>query len=361
MSLINDVLRDLDARGAPLPRPAQPLPAPSATPMPRRSRSATRLLPAILLIAAVLLSLWWLWQAAPSRDIAIETPPLPQAMPSPTTASTEAIAVTPETHDAAASTAAVTDIDIAEPEHTQAADSSRALDRGASLTPAAPSPATPAPIPSVPAAPVASPPAPTASAKVAESSNDPARQLRDAAAALAAGRQQEAELQLRELLARHPDATRARLALAALYQQQGRDEAAMAIWHAGLERDPGDLALAEPLARSLIAAQRPGEAATVLARALPPLPQQPDLHALAAFAWQQARSHAAAADRYGALVALDPSQGRWWLGLAIAEEARGDRKAALIAFRRAQTAAGLESAVLRYVEQRILALAADPP
>lgn len=116
----------------------------------------------------------------------------------------------------------------------------------------------------------------------------------------------------------------------------------------------------QALARQKLQQGQPAAAAELLASAAPPIADHRDYHALLGYAWQQAGQPEQAATVYRQLVTLDSTQGAWWLGLALAEQARGETAAALQAFQRAQTSGGLESRVLRYVEQRIDALSSQP-
>lgn len=360
MSLINDMLRDLEARGAPAPRAGWSASAGTTT-RPRRTQRRRVVAATLLLLAAIAASLWLLRWASTPPAATVEAPTVPieaATQPEPVITaerdSTPVPAVSIQPLEGTVHEVANTrPVEPATPELPTAADAQ----------PAAQSPA----LPVTAAAPPTSAPAEASAlviSRVDQGSATPRQQTRNlqaAADALAAGRDGDAEQILRDLLADDADAVRARLALAALYQRQGRDAAATAQWRAGLERDRHNAELAEALARALIAQGQPANAASVLATAAPPVAQQPDFHALLAYAWQQAGQSLRAAEVYRALVAHDASQGRWWLGLATAEEARGDAASALAAFHRARDSANLETSVLRYVDQRIAALEATSP
>lgn len=198
-----------------------------------------------------------------------------------------------------------------------------------------------------------------AGAAVAEDSERwAAQRLQAAAAALAAARPGEAEQLLRAVLQRQPQRLRARQSLASLYLLQGRRETAVTLLEEGLRLDPQSPALAQLLGRVHLEAAEPDRATAVLAQAPPALADDPAYHALLAAAWQQAGRPDRAAEVYQALLRQDGSVGAWWLGLGLAQEALGEEPQALQAFARARASSDLEAGVLRYLEQRIHALEA---
>lgn len=289
MSLFNDMLRDLEARGARLPAAAVPVP-----PVATRRRSHTRLIGSLLAVLALsLIATGWLYHAAPPPAA-----PQPAAKPEQTAAppATPVPAHTPEPKAEPATPLAVAPTPgptrDAEPKPTPPtlAEPVKPVQAAAPMTPAEP----------------AQPAMPVATAEAAEP------------VTLHITRSTPAEPQ--------SDLTQHLQSLARQQLQQGNAAAA----------------------------------ATLLASAAPPIAENRDYHALLGYAWQQAGQPAQAATVYRQLVTLDSSQGAWWLGLALAEQARGETSAALQAFQRAQTSGGLESRVLRYIEQRIDALSSQP-
>jgi MSHA biogenesis protein MshN len=408
MSLINDMLRELDQRGAAVPLPAGAAPA-------RRSRRRRPGLVIALLAALLLLpALAWLLvqrlptpPAADSAGAGIETP-----MPG----SADAVAAEP-----LATVAPVSVVEPAAPSSPLPADPAAdppssdwqqvliaappiagSARRPVSVEPAPvdPEPVQPVPAPSRPepitpttaARPRAPVPAtrpvasidPTAdiappTAEPGSPSERPSRLsiqrrpdsdaspdtvanelIHQAQTELTAGRSDAALHLLQLALARVPTHHRARLMLADLHSGLGRVDAAIGVLDAGLALDPQHPLLAERLGRLLLQQGDPLRAATVLATALPPLAEQPGHHALLALAWQQAGQPAQAARRYDALLGHDPQVGAWWLGLALARDGLGDTAAARDAFRQAERVGGLDGGVLRYVRQRIHELEGSP-
>lgn len=422
MSLINDMLRELDRRGAPAP-----LPAAASVPLPPSRRRRLGLVIALLLALLALPALgWWMARRLPLPLPAealptAETPPSvsppassptsaapvasgPAPAPDDTTqvvqvvTASEAIEDTPPTgtEDRNATTAAAPPapvrasaaVDVAPP----APPMSERVGAAAVVEAAAPAGGRPATAVTTPqrmpasaaapvtvdrgighpppglvdptAAPPAAPPLETIDAPASRLSirphapdsardSDPDALLREADAALAARRDDRAEHLLQLALAAAPAHHRARLLLAGLYSAGGRHDAAMALLEGGLALAPDESSLADRLGRLLLQRGDPVRAAAVLAKALPPLAEQPDQHALLALAWQQAGQPAAAARVYQALVDHDAGVAAWWLGLGLARDGNGDRGAARQAYRQAERIGGLEAGVMNYVRQRI--------
>ncbi len=387
MSLINDVLRELDRRGAPAPLP---LPAVAAAPPPRRRRHR---LVATLVVAVVALPLigGWLLQRLPSAARSEPAADVVASAPASDRAD-DAVASTPsiELPSASADSAAAAPIDRAgQPAAADRASDRSPPDAGAAVAAAPPVQRQPEPIEVEQRAPAsaeaasapaaagrvsADPTAPLASAgpEGATPAVEPMRLsirrrtaaadaddvelaglIRQADAALAARRDDEAGRLLRLVLARAPAQHRSRLALARLLLERQRRADAIRLLDDGLQIDPHAAELAEWLGRLLLEAGDPVRAAAVLAGAAPALVERPAHHALLAAAWQQAGESAQAAATYRALLAHDSRNGAWWLGLALAEDALGEPAAARAAFERARLDRSLEASVRHYIEQRI--------
>jgi MSHA biogenesis protein MshN len=103
-----------------------------------------------------------------------------------------------------------------------------------------------------------------------------------------------------------------------------------------------------------------GDAAAALAtleRSAPVLAQDPEYHALHAALLSRTGAHARAADAYARLVALDRTRAPWWLGLGISLEAQSRAPDALAAYREAARLTSLDPETQSWVESRIAALA----
>ncbi|MNC59960.1 hypothetical protein D3C75_1098050 [compost metagenome] len=132
-----------------------------------------------------------------------------------------------------------------------------------------------------------------------------------------------------------------------------------------LAHDPHNQGAREQLAALLYGEGRLTEAGQVLEEGLSLAPQQADFRLLLA------RVAIGAGDRPKALGWLSglqpeiannllrqqPDQGRWWLGLGVAEDGQGHGQRALDAYRNAQLHGNLGEASARWLEQRIAQLA----
>ncbi len=182
--------------------------------------------------------------------------------------------------------------------------------------------------------------------------------LRRGVGLLGQGRQAEAELALREALQMAPRQLRARETLAALYFNSGRLSEAQALLAEGVRLSPRAAGLVQFYARLMADQGELDTALTALQRARPPLEENPDYHALLAALYQRAGRHEAAAWTYRQLLAQRGTQAAWWMGLGISLEALGDTAPALEAYVKAhQLGAGLNPQVLDYLGGRIRVLA----
>lgn len=78
-----------------------------------------------------------------------------------------------------------------------------------------------------------------------------------------------------------------------------------------------------------------------------------DYQGLFAFLLQRSRRHAEAAQRYQAALALRPGEGRWWFGLGLALEGAGRGDEAKAAFGRARDTGTLSADMLGVIEQKL--------
>ena len=158
---------------------------------------------------------------------------------------------------------------------------------------------------------------------------------RQAAAAAAAGNDQTAIEQLNKLLEEQADHLQAIQLLASLYIRQRQLAEAEALLEQALLRQPLHTPFARLLARLLITDQRHSAAIMRLESALPGAANDADYQALLAGLYQRTGRSADAVQHYAAALQLDAEQGEWWLGLGLSQQQLGNREAALGAYRRA--------------------------
>lgn len=396
MSLINKMLRDLDARQAPtvdramLPRDVhiQGLP-PETTQFP---------LPLVLMLAAAGGAAWYFLAGqgeppalpAPSATVQQAPPPVAVLAPPPLPIPAEPV-VPPQAPAAAASPPVVPPLPDAVVPRPAPATSAPAKSASA---PAAPevarkkspgdnalrldtrlpgttAPAVVAPAPASP--PVASPPLPPAkpvpqakelSAPSGPTSidkrprttlaNDAAEsEYRKAMSALRRGATSEAVEGLRGTLridAHHVSARQALLSL--LVGQQAWGEA-QAMMEEGLALDPEQTGWAMALARLQLENGKLPDAVETLARHARHADQNPDYQAFHALLLQKQKHSRAAAERYRAALALRPAESRWWYGLGLSLEADHKPQEAREAFLKAKETGNLPPELTGAVEQRL--------
>lgn len=361
MSVINQMLRDLDARHASaneragLPAGLRPLP-PEPAP-----RAKTWLLLAAGLIAGALIAGYFVSRTA--APPASPTPSLPSAPPAPTPAST-----------APASTA-----QIAQAPEQAPAPASAPVAALAPASVAVPAIRTPPPVAVSPANPVAAPvpatapverpekmaaPPPVAAAPGGEAQIDkqprggPAREQAEAEyrkGMQAAGRGDPAAAipPLRRALDIDPHHAKARQALLSVLAAARQWDEVRQVAQAGLALDPAKSGWAVILARLQLEQGDSGAALGTLETHAAHAAGDADYQGLFAFLLQKNQRHAEAAQRYQVALALRPGEGRWWYGLGLALEAAGRGDEAKVAFARARDSGNLPADMLVSVEQKL--------
>lgn len=185
-----------------------------------------------------------------------------------------------------------------------------------------------------------------------------ARDFQAATAAIGSGNLAEAEHRLLELLSWDNGLHQARLLLAGLYVQQQRSSRAESLLASGLLHYPQHVPYARLYAQLLAAQARDSEAINALQAALPAAAGDAEFHALLAGLYQRSGKAAAAVESYRTALRLDPPHGAWWMGLGISSEQAGDAQTAATAYRQALHYP-LAAAVQQFVEQRLAQLARD--
>lgn len=357
MSLINQMLRDLEAR-----RPASPA---SAAPLPGRRR---RWWPIGLALVLVLLGLAGglllglglrppptssqvLTQKVPHRPVvsaaqgadapdgvaAVAPPRVPEApAPLPIEPRPEPAEAYPVAMPQAAVVAAVP----------------------VPATASAPAPVAIAPARSLPAAPVASAlPAPLQLQSQPKAPTT-ATWLYRARQAWQQGELATASHVLDQALNQAPTDLRLLQTLVALQTARQQPLTALPALQRATALAPQEVALHLLQARLLADVGQPAAAQAVLARPQPPaLERQPDFYALQAALAQQLGQSAAASALYRQLCAFDGERGDWWLGLAISQQQQGELSAARHSYRQALAWRQLPAAAAAYARQQLKVLA----
>jgi len=396
MSLINKMLRDLDARHAGtgqtvLPNEVRPLPEEVVAP--RVSRRVWVLAGlAILSAAAIQTSTIWLPLLAefvPLPPSLLPPPPVvaPAAQPAPTTVVLQLpppeqmlpLPSLPDTPPAApdasagqvpppaAGQQAPAVAATPQPPLQVAENRSTDLKIDRSLPEVQVKPAAPAP---VPAAPVAAPPprkaAPApkpdrgqATAKIEKQQNLATPQERAEAiyrkgvAAYRVGHYGEAAALFKSALQEDPRHLTTRQTLLSMQAEQKQWDDVQVILREGLELMPEQISWAMALARIQVERGRLPEAWDTLQKYMPNGEKSADYQGFAGVLLQRMRKPHEATFYYQAAVQLKPNEGRWWLGLGLALEADGKAAEAREAFQRARNSGGVTPEMAAAIDRKL--------
>lgn len=178
-----------------------------------------------------------------------------------------------------------------------------------------------------------------------------ARQLYDEAQTLRRSGQIDAAMgKYRLALERHPGMRDARIQLSRLMQERGQAELALSVLKAGHDYQP-DGGLAIEAGRLLADLGRNGEALIWLERGRESL--RPADHALMGALLSQSHRYEDAVKAYQRALAADPGQGGWLLGLGLALESLGRIDEANAVYRNALERGEFKPEVVKYLQQKI--------
>ena len=183
-------------------------------------------------------------------------------------------------------------------------------------------------------------------------------EYRRALATLAEGRTTEAIAGLERVL--HIDSRHeaARQTLVGLLIENQRPDDAMRQLQPALAADPRQLVMAVLLARLQI--ERGGSGIDVLLRTLPFAAGNADYLAFFAGALQRQQRHREAAEQYLAALRTNPQNGVWLMGLGISLQAEKRTAEARDAFRKARASASLTPELQAFVERRLVQINTHP-
>lgn len=120
-----------------------------------------------------------------------------------------------------------------------------------------------------------------------------------------------------------------------------------------LEHQPRWVLAHQVLAQVYATGQRYDDALSQLADLAPPVRQHLDFYQLRGALAQQLQAYELAKRSYEALLGVDASQGRWWLGMGLACDGMGARQQALQAYGHALASRQLSAASEQYAQQRL--------
>ena len=155
-----------------------------------------------------------------------------------------------------------------------------------------------------------------------------------------------------QVLANDPLDHEIRERLAGLFYGEGRLPEAQQVLADGIRLAPAQANFRLMLARVTLASGNKAQALQTLSELEPMVSRNLDYYATRAAVAQELEQPAVAARSYQQLVVVQPSEARWWLGLAIAMDKQGRSLAALDAYRKALSLP-LSPASRQFVQQRI--------
>lgn len=340
MSLINQVLRDLDKRhaaGTPVPAAVKAPAAPAGAA--GRWRTATLAAAALVAVGATAGGVAWTLGA---RSVQAAVPP-----------SAKVVAISPPTAASAPTPVVV----VSAPLPTVAASAATAAPPAdtphsrmlALAPPAMVAPPATARAASVPVA-IEARIEKRAPVRTAQERADADYQR--GVAAHQQGQWQEAAAAYAAALREVPRLASARQAWAGLLIAEGRGDEAVALLGEGLALSPQHAGLAMMQARLQAERGALQQAADVLQQAAIPS-AAPEDRAFHAAVLQRLDRHAEAAELFAAAVRVTPGNGVWWMGLGISLAADGRSDTAREAFQRARSSGSLSPELAAYVEQRL--------
>ena len=164
----------------------------------------------------------------------------------------------------------------------------------------------------------------------------------------------QAALNLESALYYRPDWIMARQKLAALYYGRGNVQEAIATLERGLARQPNQADLRITLAKLLINESQLQTALTVLNERSGHMSIQ--YLAMRGALAQQLDNNEIALSCYQTLISRAPTDGRWWMGLAIVQERTKALAQAVMSYNKALVVGNISSASALFIQQRLAAI-----
>jgi MSHA biogenesis protein MshN len=371
MSLVNKMLRDLDARRAgdaergTLPAAVTPLEPPAGS----SRRGVVLGAAAVLAVAGAGAAAYYLGVLpAPPGLPSPPAFPAPAAIPAQAPLAPAAVAPAPTFPPAAAvapmapavavagSPALKLDIDLAKlPEAKPIAMAAKPPATAKPAKPASPAPAVAPPAP----APAALPAAATDEPRIDKQSRQPSAaeraqaEFRRGQLAQRQGAADEAMVRYRAALAEQPEHVASRQALAGLLIERRHYDDAEEALRRGLALFPRQPYWPMTLARLRVERGDAPAALDILQRQAAAGEASADYQGFHGALLQRLGRAAEAIERYAAATRLAPNEARWWAGLGIALEGSGRAAEARNAFERARGLPGLPAELAAHIEQRL--------
>lgn len=185
-------------------------------------------------------------------------------------------------------------------------------------------------------------------------------QLNEARGYAANGRLKDAENAYRTVLTRNPRLTNARLELVGLLSQQRQEAKALQLVNEGLRYQPTNAQLTTVKAQLLLTLGKADDAWGALQQLNESQVSETGFFVIKAGLASQRNDFETAYRNYSRLTIKEPSQGRWWLGKAISAEQVGNNAEAIEGYRRALTSGDISGGSMRYAQHRLDTLGTQP-
>ncbi len=176
--------------------------------------------------------------------------------------------------------------------------------------------------------------------------------FREGVIAMEQGNRAHAQTRFRETLKLKPQHTQASELLAAILIASGKNNEGQKVLEQALKRTPGHAQLSNLLARLYVDHKNDSRALALLESAQDKNPVDAGLMSFRAALYQRVNRHEEAAKSYQQALTIKPNEGRWWIGLGISLEVRQDLRGAQSAYEKAlQTP--LSNQLAQYAQQRL--------
>lgn len=170
---------------------------------------------------------------------------------------------------------------------------------------------------------------------------------------IANGQTDEADLTLEEYISANRFAHQSRETYAKLLMSRGRVADANALIDAGIQLAPNHAGFKKVKARILMSSGQLADAVDILISRAPSVAADPEYHDLLASAQLSSRDFSGAVISYRGLVQSDETQGKWWYGFAAAHDQLGNLEAARQAYVRAMQFGNLSANLRRRSQERL--------
>lgn len=157
-------------------------------------------------------------------------------------------------------------------------------------------------------------------------------------------------------MASNSNASNSAAVLASLWVSQKNFDEAQKLLSRQLYQNPGAIDLIKVQARLYLLTSQAGKALELLMTVSPPMDAHADYYEMLGLSARQEQQYELSVQAYKNLLEYDSSRGDWWVGMAIALDLQGANRPAKAAYRSALESRKLEQTLRRYAQQRVVEL-----